>query len=495
MAALGEHVKTIILREKLIEEGDLVLVGVSGGADSLSLLHILNELRRERLISFSLYIAHLNHGLRGDSARGDAEFVQRLAKKMQLPCTVGEVNTDIFRKRRRLSIEDAARHLRYSFLQQLAKRIGALRIALGHNRDDQVETLLLNFLRGTGLDGLTGIKFKRKTGAGEQFIIRPLLETGRTEIEQYCRENGLHPRIDETNLDARFLRNKVRLQLLPYLEEDYNPNIRKGLSRLSYLLSLDHNYLLNAASECLAAIICAEKMNCLELDGEKLLQEHEALQGRILRLAINRLLGSVPREVGYNQIRDILKMCRKGSPHAVLHLARGLKVSKSYNRLVVMKGKTTKPGPFSPFILPVPGEKTVYEGKTGIVAGIFSPGELKWPPEGCKEAYLDYDRVLLFGGDNKHEHTLQNGLNLLVRTRRDGDRFHPLGSPGKKKLKKYLIDIRVPLRERDFLPLVLAGNVIVWVAGKQISDACKVTENTKRVLVLRLEEKKDRFYK
>jgi tRNA(Ile)-lysidine synthase len=489
MTVLKEHVNTIILREKLIEEGDLVLVGVSGGADSLSLLHLLNELRREKLISFSLYIAHLNHGIRGDSARGDAEFVRKMAKKMQLPCTVGEVNTNIFRKRWRLSIEDAARYLRYSFLQQLAKRIGAHRIALGHNRDDQVETLLLNFLRGTGLDGLAGIKFKRKTNEGEQYIIRPLLETGRAEIEQYCRENGLHPRIDETNLDVRFLRNKVRLQLLPHLEEDYNPNIRKGLSRLSYLLSLDSNYLENAASQCLTAIICAEKTDSLELDGEKLFQEHEALQGRILRLAIKRLMGSVPREVGYNQIRDILKMYRKSSPHAVLHLARGLKVSKSYNRLVVMKGKAKKPGPFSPFILPVPGKRVVYEGKMAIVAGIFSPGELKWPPEGRKEAYLDYDRVLLLAGDNKHEHTSQNGLNLFVRTRRDGDRFHPLGSPGKKKLKKYLIDKRVPLEERDLLPLVLAGDVIVWVAGKQISETCKVTENTRKVLVLRLEER------
>jgi tRNA(Ile)-lysidine synthase len=488
MAALGEHVKTIILREKLIEEGDLVLVGVSGGADSLSLLHLLNELRQENFISFSLYVAHLNHGIRGDSARGDAEFVRRIAKKMLLPCTVGQVNTDIFRKRWRLSIEDAARHLRYSFLQQLAKRVGALRIAVGHNRDDQVETLLLNFLRGTGLDGLTGIKFKRETGEGEQYIIRPFLETGRAEIEQYCRENGLQPRIDETNQDARFLRNKVRLQLLPSLEEDYNPNIRKGLSRLSYLLSLDSNYLISTAAKSLKAIICAEKTDYLELDGEKLLREHEALQGRILRLAISRLLGTVPREIGYKRIRDILKMYGKGSPHAVLHLARGLKVSKSYKKLSISKERATKTKPFSPFILPVPGKKAFYEEKMAIVAGIFLMGELKWPPEGRKEAYLDYDRVLLFSGDNKHEHTSQNGLNLLVRTRRDGDRFHPLGSPGKKKLKKYLIDKKVPLRERDFLPLVLAGDIIVWVAGKQISDTCKVTENTKKVLVLRLEE-------
>ncbi|MGI6327811.1 MAG: tRNA lysidine(34) synthetase TilS [Dethiobacteria bacterium] len=181
-------------------------------------------------------------------------------------------------------------------------------------------------------------------------------------------------------------------------------------------------------------------------------------------------------------------MYGKGSPHAVLHLARGLKVSKSYKKLSISKERATKTKPFSPFILPVPGKKAFYEEKMAIVAGIFLMGELKWPPEGRKEAYLDYDRVLLFSGDNKHEHTSQNGLNLLVRTRRDGDRFHPLGSPGKKKLKKYLIDKKVPLRERDFLPLVLAGDIIVWVAGKQISDTCKVTENTKKVLVLRLEE-------
>lgn len=488
MAALKERVKTVILREKLIKEGDLVLVGVSGGADSLSLLHILNQLRREKFISFSLHVAHLNHGIRGDSARGDAEFVRRTAKKMHLPCTVGEVNTNIFRKRWKLSTEDAARHLRYSFLEQLAKRIGAPLIAVGHNKDDQVETLLLNFLRGTGLDGLAGIKFKRKTGDGKHFLIRPLLETSRTEIEQYCRENGLHPRIDETNLDTLFLRNKIRLQLLPLLEEDFNPNLREGLSRLSFLLSLDNNYLESAASRRLAAIICDEKTGRLELDGEKLLQEHEALQGRILRLAIRRVLGSIPREIGYNRIRDIIKMCRKSSSHAELHLARGLKVSKSYNKLAVMMRKTEKRESFSPILLPVPGKGVLQEKGMAIEAGIFSPEELKWPPCGRKEAYLDYDRVLLLSGGRKKESVPASGLKLLVRPRREGDIFFPFGSPGKKKLKKYLIDEKIPLHERGSLPLVLAGEAIIWVAGKQISQECKVSENTRKVLVLRLKE-------
>lgn len=490
MAALKEYVKSIILREKLINDGDLVLVGVSGGADSLSLLHILNELRQENFLSFSLYIAHLNHGIRGDSARDDAEFVKKLAKKMRLPCTVGAARTNVFRMRRGLSIEDAARRLRYSFLQWLAQRVGAPRIALGHNRDDQVETLLLNLLRGTGLDGLAGIKFKRRAGSKEQFIIRPLLETGRAEIERYCRENGLHPRIDETNLDTRFLRNKVRLRLLPYLEKNYNPDIRNGLSRLSHLLAPDSDYLLRAASQCLPAMICGEGIDCLELDGEKLLQEHEALQGRVLRLAINRLLGSVPRGIGYERIGEILKICGTGSPHAELHLAGGLKVLKSYQKLSFTKGTAPGAGPFPPFLLPVPGKKAVREGGIMIAAGISPAEGLRWPPQGHKEAYLDYDRVLLLaGGGDTPARNIQNGFSLLVRVRRDGDRFHPLGSPGKKKLKKYLIDEKIPLQKRDTLPLVLAGDVIVWVAGKQISDTCKVTENTKRVLFLSLEKR------
>jgi tRNA(Ile)-lysidine synthase len=240
---LTEHVKKVILKENLIENGDLVIVAVSGGADSLSLLHIMERLKREKFLNFSLHAAHLNHGMRGDSAKQDAEFVRREARKMGIPCTIGEADVDAFRKSKKLSPEDAARRLRYRFLEQLAKRIGASSIAAAHTLDDQAETLLINFLRGTGLDGMSGMKVKRRLGDGELFLVRPLLKINKKEIEAYCRENGLFPRFDETNLDSGFLRNKIRLELLPYLEREFNPDLRRGLFRLSTLLSDDRDFL------------------------------------------------------------------------------------------------------------------------------------------------------------------------------------------------------------------------------------------------------------
>ena len=258
-------------------------------------MYILNEIRLEKSISFSLYVAHLNHGLRGIQARNDAEFVRQEAKSAGLPCTVGAADTITFAKRRGLSVEDAARRLRYRFLEQLALRIGASSIAVGHNRDDQAETLLLNLLRGTGLDGLSGMKFKRKMGAEANTLIRPLLGTSRDDIERYCRQKKLSPRFDETNRDTRFLRNKIRLELLPFLEKEYNPNIRKGLAQLSYLLTQDRDFLQSAASRRLAQITSREETSCLELDLEALVNEHDAMQGRILRLAICRLLGTISR--------------------------------------------------------------------------------------------------------------------------------------------------------------------------------------------------------
>jgi tRNA(Ile)-lysidine synthase len=498
MPDLREQVKKTILREQLIDNGDLVIIAVSGGADSLSLLHLLNELRMEKFITFSLYVAHLNHGLRGKQARDDAEFVRQEAKRAGLPCTIGEVDTFTFGKRRRLSLEDAARRLRYRFLEQLAKRIGASRIAVGHTRDDQVETLLLNFLRGTGLDGLSGMKFKRATGAEACVLIRPLLGTSRNEIERYCRQKKLSPRFDETNLDTRFLRNKIRLELLPFLEKEYNPNIRKSLARLSNLLAPDRDFLQDAASRRLSQIISREETRCLELDVEALLSEHEALQGRILRLAISRLTGrmrqgtvlelsqAVPREVDYDHIRAVLNLCREGSPHGVLYLPLGLKIVRNYNVLVISYGEQPRPGVFIPFSLPVPGKKAIPGRETFLQAELALPEELSWPPEGRKEAYLDYDRVIeLAGGENNPE-SKKAALSLFVRTRHEGDLFYPLGAPGKRKLKKYFIDQKIPLKEREQVPLVLAGKEIIWVVGKQISHFCRITEKTKKALVLRL---------
>lgn len=492
---LQEKVKRTILREQLIQEGDLVLIAVSGGADSLSLLYILNELRLEGFKNFNLHVAHLDHGLRGEQAAKDAQFVRLQAKKLSLPCTVGKAFTYTFAERRGLSLEDAARRLRYKFLEQVAHRIGASTIATGHTLDDQAETVLLNLLRGTGPEGLAGIRFKRRAQAGEYTLIRPLLEIKKEELEGYCRKKNLSPRFDRTNEDTRFLRNKIRLELIPALEKEYNPNFRESLARLSFLLSLDSEFLSAAASRLLEETLIKKDPCALQLDIRALLKEHEALQGRILRRALAKLAGkgeTLPWEVSFKHIRALLNLCKSGLPYGSLQLPLGLKAVKSANLLTISSqpphGELQKEA-FTPFFLPVPGKKALpYTAGSGsfLQAELIPPSELRWPPQGDKEAYLDYERVLELSGENKAPEGSQAPLRLYVRTRRKGDLFYPLGAPGRKKLKKYFIDQKIPLQERERIPLVLAGGEIVWVVGKQISHLCRITEKTKRALVLKI---------
>lgn len=489
MPALVDVVKKIIWREKLVEIGDLVIVAVSGGTDSLSLLHLLNDLRGEKELPFSLHVAHLNHGLRGAVAQEDAEFVREEAASLGLPCTVGEVDAELFRKQWRLSPEDAARRLRYRFLVQLARRSGAASIAVGHNRDDQAETVLLNFLRGTGLDGLTGMKFKRSLGEG-LFLIRPLLETSRYEISACCLEKGISPREDETNLENHFHRNKLRLELLPLLEKDYNPRLREGLARLAGLLSLDNNFLEEFAEQRFLKLLLEKKPYFLVLNREKLLQEHEAVQNRILRAAVRKLLGMVPREIGFKQIRAVLDLCLGNSPHGRLYFSHGIKVYRSYDRLLFSLEEFPAAEVLSPVILEVPGAQEI--GKEGVMlhAWFVFPGELAWPPDEKKEAYLDYHILLEMAKpgrqDKGHTPGDEQELQLTIRNRQPGDSFYPLGAPGSKKLKKYFIEQKVPLEERERIPLVVAGKEIVWVVGKQISHHCRITEGTRKVLVLKI---------
>ncbi len=491
MPAFRHKVKEVILREHLIEENDLLIVAVSGGADSLSLLHVLNEIKLHGTVAFSLHVAHLNHGLRGKKAREDADFVRRVAAKMGLPCTIGEVNAETFRRRRGLSTEDAARRLRYRFLGQLAKRIAAASVAVGHNRDDQVETLLLNFLRGTGPDGLTGMRYSRKLGDDRVNLIRPLLEISREEINLYCREHDLAPRLDETNLDVRFKRNKIRLELLPYLEKEFNVNLRRALLRLSNILTLDRDYMEDAARKRLESIIFKEEPHCLALDAKALAGEHQALQGRILRQAVRRLLGGVPREIGHDHIRSMVNLCLEGAPHGMLHLPWGLRASRSYDNLMLYYREPLRPKVFTPFRIKVPGRADLPGTSMALAAEVVSPRELVWPPDREKEAYLDHDRVLQLAarskaGKGQAGEGEEEGLVLTVRPRQPGDRFYPLGAPGKRKLKNYFINQKVPRGERDHVPLVVAGEEIIWVVGKQVSQLCRITERTERVLVFRL---------
>lgn len=460
-----KQVKEIIIRHKLIHPGDRVLVGVSGGPDSLSLLHILRVLSFE--MDFRLYAAHLNHGLRPGSA-GEADHVRSLAAKWGIPCHSSTAHVSLFKQRRGLSVQESARLLRYHFLLKAARSFNANKIALGHHRDDQVETVLLNILSGAGIDGLSGMKIKRRFKGIT--VIRPLFEVQRSEIERYCLEQDLDSLNDESNLKTAYRRNKVRLELIPCLEKEYNPRIRDTLFRMSALLSGDLEYLHKKALLYLK-LLSRPRGDMLWLDTSALKKFHVSMQRRVVKLALQKT-GQSAQGFGMNHVQAVMGLYQNtGKTGKELYLPGRGKAYMDSDGLA-LAGKIRKASGPGPVVLNIPG-KTVHPG-SGLIfnAEIRKPAELRWPPQDKKKAYLDYDSVK---------------LPLTLSHRWDGARFKPLGLGGKsKKLKDYLIDRKIPRRERDSYPLVISGKDIVWVSGQSIAYPYRVKEDTRLVLVLSL---------
>lgn len=442
----------------LLEAEDCVLVAVSGGPDSLCLLHLLSRLAPR--LRLSLVVAHLNHGLRPE-AEAEAEVVRRLAARWTLPFEYRSVSVPAFKAGRKLTEEEAARILRYRFLLEAAQKHGAGKIALGHQRDDQAETVLFNILRGTGPDGLAGILPRRPLGPVQ--LVRPLLEVTRREIERYCAVHGLKPVIDGSNLQAGYTRNRIRLELLPYLEEKYNPRVRDSLAGLAALAAADRAYL-GAAADKEFHSLAEVRGGRLLLQRRNLLALPEALQGRVARRALAYCLPG--KTIGRRQVRQLLDAAR-GGPGGTVDLPGGARLLRSGDHLLLGPARVFQETALVSRPLRVPGE-TVLPGGGVIRARFAEPGELTWPPS-PQQAYLDYDSL--------------PGI-LSVRSRWPGAYFHPQGAPGGKKLKKFFIDCRMPRGERARHPLVVAGENVIWVAGLRIAHPFRVTGKTERVLVL-----------
>jgi len=307
-----EKVKNTILKYKLIKKGDTILVGVSGGPDSLALLLILQRLSQE--LGFSVYIGHFDHMLRRDSAK-DAQFVANLANQFHIPYETGKAGLEI--KAKKGSLEEIARQLRQEFLFKVAKRIKADKIALGHNFDDQAETVLMRIIRGTGLYGLAGILPKREISGF--IVIRPLLEVTRQEIESYLKRRKITAREDPTNLKETFFRNRIRHTLLPFLRERFNRNIKAALWNLGESASWDYDYL-NRIS-----LRYVQLKNKLSI--EKLLKMHPAIRRLVIRLEIANVQGDT-RRITFKHIQEIEDLLINRPQNSIVNLPKGISVKK-----------------------------------------------------------------------------------------------------------------------------------------------------------------------
>lgn len=467
------------IRENHLIEGRQLLVAVSGGPDSVCLLHLLVKLQKK--LDIKLHIAHLDHRLRGAESEADAYYVSQLASQLGLSATFGACDVKAYQASRRLSPEEAAREARYDFLAEVAESIGADRVAVGHTADDNVETVLMHLIRGSGTTGLRGLQpVSRWRSSGHSLtIIRPLLAVSRQETADYCRSCQLEPRTDSSNLSLSPLRNRIRQQLLPLLES-YNPRIKEALSRTAHLAGDDLAYLEQAGFRLMSGLV--------KRDGEAIVLPKEAflalpvsLQRHLLRKVIEELLGSL-KGIEAGHIEEMLTVVSKSAGKR-LNLPGGLVFNVEYDRCLLAP-ESAALSPFPPIEgqvpLKIPGE-TLFSGwhvKATILAEIPTTPLIKGGAGGIGltnddfTAYLCLDTV---------------GENLFVRSRRPGDRFYPLGLGQPKELAEFMIDAKIPRDWRQRVPLVCSPEHILWVVGWRLDDRAKVTQDTRQVLRLKFE--------
>ena len=467
---LKELVRRSVLRHAMFEPEQALLVAVSGGVDSTAMLHILLDLSSD--MSLRLGVAHLNHGLRGEESDADAEFVASLAEKCRLPHYSEHVDAQDYASMHGLSLEEACRRLRYRFLLMIANQHGYDRVAVGHHREDNAESVLMGLLRGSGLTGLSGMVPVRADG-----IIRPMIDLSREWIKAYAATHGLAFVTDRTNSDTRLLRNRIRLELMPMLASDYNPNIVETLNRTSAVLKPEDEWLSELSREMLDNALensCRGMMTLL-LSGFNELRS--AARRRVLRMAIEAVKGDL-RRIGLSHVADVLEMAVSGSDGAELHLPDGIRVRRRGEFLDIVNPEQLtvdtrslyqagEPAQFR-YEIPVPGFFSIPETGDSIRLTAMTIEEVtdlvSQPPE---IAYFDAD-------------CLQ--FPLTVRNIRSGDRFSPLGTTGSQKLKKFFCDHKIHRQRRYDCPLLLSKDRIIWVAGMRIDSGVKVTEKTTRVL-------------
>ena len=524
-----EKIKDTIKRHNMIEAGDGVVVGLSGGPDSVCLFHSLCSLKKELEIG-DITAVHINHGLRGAESDGDEESARALAESLGADFISFKYDVNKIAAETGEGTEEAGRRLRYGAFEDVRRRKGAARIAVAHNRNDQAETVMMRIMRGTGLKGLAGIDFIRADGV----VIRPVLDLSRDEIELYCEENGLHPRIDSTNKEAIYTRNKIRLELLPMMREKFNPNVVDALVRLSAQAREDEDFIMSEALEYADSAVPRaharwdQAESSLMLDG--FTELHSAVAKRVIMLCASR--AGMEQNMSAVNLGSALRLAEDGAEGKETDLADGFYARVSYGKLWVLRrarkvrggaGRVGGSGPegsrfdgeargsgerracgaaaaagadvgaAAAAALPIPElEKTcsasiVFRGReirmhvapapaaaADLIAyrkggrGHMTPGGVADMPQRSVLLNLDFDLI------KAKEH-------VVIRNRIPGDRISPLGMKGSKKLQDYFVDRRIPKHMRDDVLLIVSGGRVI-AAGSEVSSECPVNTETKLIL-------------
>ena len=513
--SLDKQLAQTLVRNRMLAPGDAVLVGVSGGPDSVALLHFLHESASS--LGLRLEVAHVEHGIRGRESRDDADFVRDIAAELSLPFHLQRLDltpsgldrrpgsveavarrgleADVAaqeRDRPAGNLEALAREGRYRFFAETAVRRGIGKVAVGHNRDDQVETMLMWLLRGCGPEGLTGMPAVRPlaphaagataapggdpahghrtcpgaAGPGGTLLIRPLLEVSRGEILDFLESRGLDYREDRTNRDTRYLRNWIRGNLLPGLRERSDHGLERRLARLGVMLRADHALLERQVADAYPRVAREDV-----LDRAAFMALEPGLRPRMVRFWLRRGLGTL-RRIGFAHVEAVLRIAAGSGPHGKVSLPGAWTVVREYDSVRLIRSDASprpsgaRPSDDYSYELPLEGALPVPEA--GVRFTSWRSGNRE-PPHDPFEAAFDLDRLRSDRG------------RLRVRNFRPGDRFRPLGMTGHKKLKDLFIDRKVPRSRRRTLPLLLAGEEIVWVPGCARSDFARLEPATREV--------------
>lgn len=481
---------------QMIREGDRVLIGVSGGPDSVLLLYLLHRLSLE--LSFRIGVAHFNHCLRGKMSDDDAGFVQSLSRDLNLSYYTDQKDTMGYKKKHGLSLEDAARRLRYEFYHAVAKADGFNKIALGHHKDDNAEVVLMHLFRGSGPKGISGIPAVRSHPEDDITIVRPLMDLTKSEIMDFLNRMKIPYVMDKTNRDKAYLRNKVRHELLPVLKSTFNPNITESLHRLASILSTEEDWIETILDPVYEKTLIQPAGGPLRISLTEFVKLHTAVQRRVIRRAVGKIQGHAKRFT-LSHIDAVIRFATSGPNGGSIDLPGCIRVSRDSDTLLITRenaslrdlppGRRKKSSPRYHYIIKDPSKGL--EGHNGNGAAgrhleqVFGfvyineinaslrcariprqdlPDMKKMSP---KTAFLDMDKL---------------SFPLILRNSQPGDRFTPMGMSGTQKFKKYFVDHKIPQSRREKTPVLVSGEKIIWLVGHRIDEAYKVTPATRNVL-------------
>ena len=465
----------------LLARDEQVVAAVSGGADSVAMLHLLCGLNRQEGWSIRVHVAHLDHQLRGKASDADSAFVERLAKGLGLPCTIESADVEQRARADGVSIEQAARRCRFAFYERLCLRLGVKSVAIGHHADDNAETILHRIVRGTGLRGLGGIRPVRTIRDGSDIrLVRPMLGFRRAQIEQYLAERNIAYRQDATNDSASYTRNRIRHELLPLLRDRFNPQVADALIRLAEQARGLDAYLTETSLRMLESLVIEHNDRELVLHSPSLARKPRVIQMQLIRKAILRM-GIGEGELTYGHFNAVADLAAGQEGTKALDLPGGLRVSRRYGRLVFERSS---------------GERIAAAGTQEI--RVLMDGTTVLPAHGLEitvdvlpgaaATIATHIHQLTGRGRTSHEEWLdadQVHPPLIARSRRPGDRFFPLGMTGMKKLSDFFIDEKIDSRLRERTVVLCDQLGPIWIVPFRIDERVRLTRATRRILRLR----------